>query len=355
MGTAVEAMSKLLEDEHATEVMVDGPERVYIEMWGKLEETDICFADEQAVVDWANGLLTRHGWPPAGEGRPWAEGRLEDGSRMLVVLPPVAVQGPSVIIRKFLSPEMTFDQLLKYGSIDQTMLDFFRVVMQARLNVVVAGGTASGKTTLTNMLTELMPDGERLIAVERTNELHLRQERVVYLEAEAARAIGGDDVEMSTLLQIASRMRPDRIVVGELVGGEVLEMLRLMNTGHEGILTTIHAKSPRDALARIEKMATMAEPSLTLPAIRAEIAEALDLIVQVNRLEDGVRRVVSIVEVQGLRGDHIQLQDLFTWEKMKVMDDGHRFIGHFRPTHVPPSFAPTLAAAGLVFPEGMFF
>ncbi len=350
-----EAIKGLLEDEQVAELMVDGPDQVYVERQGRLEETGICFADEAAVVDWANGLLTRHGWPPAGEGRPWSEGRLGDGSRMLVVLPPVAVQGPSLVIRKFPATEMTFEQLLEYGSLDEAILDFFRVVMQARLNIIVAGGTASGKTTLTNMLTELMPQGERLIAVERTNELRLRHERVVYLEAQAARAVGADEVELSELLQVASRLRPDRMIVGELMGAEALEVLRLMNMGHEGTLTTIHAKSPRDTLARIEKMATMAEPSLTLPVIRAEIAEALDLIVQVNRLEDGSRRVVSIVEVQGLKGDHIQLQDLFTWEKVDAGRQGLRFIGRFRCTHAPPSFVPTLAAAGLEFPEGMFF
>jgi pilus assembly protein CpaF len=266
-----------------------------------------------------------------------------------------------VILRKAFRVPLTFDQLLEYGSINQTILDFLKVVMQPRLNVIVAGGTASGKTTLTNMIVELMPKEERLIAVEWANELRLRNKRVVYLEAQAANpsaplrasASGGGEVEVSELLRVAARMRPDRIIVGELMGAEALEMLRLMNTGHEGMVATIHAKSPRDALARLETMVTVAEPSLTLPVIRAEIAAAIDLIIQATRLEDGSRKVLSVVEVQDLKGDNIVLQELFTWEKTGVGEDG-RFTGIFKATGATPSFAPALAAVGLTFSEGMF-
>jgi pilus assembly protein CpaF len=353
MKGVVEAMAALLEDDSVVEIMVDGPDQVYVERQGRLENTDIHFSSERQVIDWANGLLVSHGWEPVGEKQLWAEGRLRDGSRMLVVVPPVAVKGPSVIIRKFWRGSLTFDQLLEYGSVGQNILDFFRVVMRARLNVIVAGGTASGKTTLTNMLVELAPREERLIAVEHVNELRLRNERVIYLEAEAASASGADRVAVSDLLQVASRMRPDRIIVGELMGAEVLEMLRLMNTGHEGMVATIHAKSPRDMLTRLEKMATMAEPGLTLPVIRAEIAAAIDLIVQIARLEDGSRKVTSVVEVQDLKGDNIVLQELFTWEKTGVGEDG-RFAGVFKATGAAPSFAPALEAAGLTFPAGLF-
>lgn len=353
MKTVTEAMTALLEDDSAIEIMVDGPDQVYVERKGKLEDTDVRFADERQVIDWANGLLVSHGWEPVGEGRLWAEGRLHNGSRMLVVIPPVAVSGPSVIVRRSHSGPLTFEQLFSYGSISPTIVDFLKTVMQARLNVIVAGGTASGKTTLTNMIVELVPEDERLIAVELVNELRLRNERVIYLEAQAAKASGASEVGVSELLQVASRMRPDRIIVGELMGTEVLEVLRLMNTGHDGIVATIHAKSPRDVLARLEKMATMAEPSLTLPVIRADIAAAIDLIIHIGRLEDGSRKVLSVVEVQDLKGDNIVLEELFTWEKTGVGEDG-RFTGIFKATGATPSFTPTLAAMGLTFPEGTF-
>ena len=353
MATTGEKIRALLEDDSIVELMVDGPNQVYVERMGKLEDTGVRFADEQEVIDWANGLLTSHGWEPVGTGRLWADARLHDGSRALVVIPPVAVSGPSVVIRRSHGRPMTFEQLFRYGSLNPAIADFFQVVMQARLNVIVSGGTASGKTTLTNMIVELAAKGERLIAVEERNELRLRNERVIYLEAQAASASGADEVTVTELLRLAAHMRPDRVIVGELMGAEVLEMLRLMNTGLEGMMATIHANTPRDVLARLEKMATMAEPGLTLPAIRTEITQALDLIVQIRRLEDGSRKVMSIVEVQDLKGDNVVLQELFRWEKTGVGEDG-RFTGVFKATGTPPSFAPTLEAQGLTFPERMF-
>jgi pilus assembly protein CpaF len=353
MTKTAEAMTALLEDDSVTEIMVDGPDRVYVERRGKLEDTDVRFAGEQQVIDWANSLLATHGGGPVGEGRPWAEARLRDGSRMLVVVPPVAVSGPNVVIRKFSRLPITFDQLLQWGSLGQNILDFMRVVMQTRLDVLVAGGTAAGKTALTNLIVELMPAEERLVVVERANELNIRHERLVYLEAHWASTDGTGGVDVNDLLWVAARMRPDRIIVGELMGVEVVEMLRLMNTGHEGMVATMHANSPRDALARLETMATMAEPSLTLPVIRGQIAAALDLIIHAGRLEDGSRRVLSVVEVQDLKGDNIVLQELFTWKKTGVGEDG-RFTGVFEATGATPSFAPVLAAAGYTFPEGMF-
>ncbi|MCP4539791.1 MAG: CpaF family protein [Chloroflexi bacterium] len=353
MKAVIEAMTTLLEDDSVVEIMVDGPDQVYIERNGQLEDVDVHFANERQVIDWANGLLVSHGWEPVGEGRLWAEGRLHNKSRILAVIPPVAVSGPSVVIRKSHSGPLTFEQLFSYGSVSPTIVDFIKTVMQARLNVIVAGGTASGKTTLTNMIVELAPAGERLIAVEQVNELRLRNERVIYLEAQAAKASGASAVDVSELLQVAARMRPDRIIVGELMGDEVLQVLRLMNTGLDGMMATIHANSPRDVLARLEKMATMSEPSLTLPVIRAEMAAAIDLIVQIGRLDDGSRKVLSIVEVRDLKGDNVVLEELFAWEKTGVGADG-RFTGIFKATGATPSFAPTLATMGLTFPEGTF-
>jgi pilus assembly protein CpaF len=353
MAKAIEAMTALLEDESVTGIMVDGPDRVYVERGGKLTDVDVRFADGQQVIDWANGLLAAHGWEPVGDGRPWTEGRLADDSRVVVVIPPVAVNGPSVVVHKFSSYPITFDKLLKWGSIGQKVLDFLKVVMQAKLCVLIAGGTGSGKTTMANRIVELVPEEERLVVVERAHELRICHERMVCLEAEAACASGGGEMSQNELLQLAARMRPDRIIVGELMGSEVPEVLRLMNLGWEGMVTTIHANGPRDALNRMETMATVAEPSLTLPAIRAQIAEGLDLIVYQNRLEDGSRRVLSISEVQGIKGDNVVLEELFTWEKSGVGEDG-RFTGTFKATGTVPSFAPALEAAGLTFPEGTF-
>ncbi|MBN1584504.1 MAG: CpaF family protein [Anaerolineae bacterium] len=353
MKTAMEAVTALANDSSVTEIMVDGPERVYVERNGQLEDTGIRFANEREVVAWGNGLLAANDWEPVGEGRFWAEGRLADGSRIVVVIPPVAVNGPTVVIRKFAIYPITFDKLLEWNCINQKMLDFFRVVMQSRLNVLVSGGTNSGKTTLANRLVELMPPDERLVVVENAHEMRIQHERIVYLEAEAASAASDRQIGIKELLRVASHMRPDRLVVGELIGPEVAEVLRLMNLGHTGTLTIIHADSPRDALFRLEAGMTIAEPSLALPAIRTQIASALHLIIQQLQLEDGSRRVVSIVEVQDLKGDNIVLQELFAWQKTGVGENG-RFTGEFKATGAVPSFVPKLAAAGLTFPDGLF-
>jgi pilus assembly protein CpaF len=345
-----------LEDDSVAEIMIDGPDRVYVEREGKLEDVDVCFADERQIVDWANGLLASHGCEPVGEGRPWVEGRLRSGDTVLVVVPPLAVSGPSVVIFKPPPVPLTFDQLLEWGCLSQSILDFFKVVMQAQLSVLIAGGTSSGKTTLTRLVVELVPEDERLVVVGEaglTRFLQIRHERLVCLEAQASVASGAREMDMGELLRLAARMRPDRLVVGELAGAEVLEVLRLANVGYEGMVMTIHAAGPRDALTRLETMATIAEPGLTLPVIRAQIAEGIDLIVYQARLEDGSRRVLSISEVQGIKGDNVVLQELFAWEKTGV-GEGGRFTGVFKATGAVPSFASTLAAAGLTFPEGMF-
>ncbi len=353
MTTAIEATNALLQDDSVTEIMVDGPELVYVERRGKLEGTNIRFANDQQVVDWANGLLASHGWETVGEGRPWAEGRLEYGDRITVVIPPVAVKGPSVTIRKFTRVPLTFEQLLEWNCLSQNILDFFKIVMQGRVSILVSGGTASGKTTMANLMIGLIPQDKRLIAAETVHEFRIDHQRLVYLEAEAAHMSGGDEVDMQQILHLVSRMRPDWLIVSELRGPEVVEVFELMNLGHESMLTLIHANSPRDALTRIEAMTTVAQPSLGLPAIRHKIANGLDLIVQQNQIEDGSRRVLSVTEVQGLKGDNIVLQELFAWEKTGVSESG-RFTGVFKPTGAVPSFAPALQAGGLTFPKGMF-
>lgn len=353
MKTAGKAIRALMDDDSVSEIMIDGPHDIYVERGGKLEDTDICFEGDQQVIDWANGLLASNGWETVGEGRPWANGRLDTGDRVAVVIPPVAVTGPSVTIRKFPRVPLTLEKLIEFGSISLDLLAFFEVVMKARMSIIIAGGTSSGKTTLTNLLLGLAPPEERMIAVETIHEFQIQRERVIYLESEAARQSGGAEIEFRELLKLVTTMRPDRLVIGELRGPEVIEVFDLMNLGHEAIVAPIHATSPRDALTRIEMMATVAEPGLTLTDIRRKIAGGLDLIVQHNRLEDGRRKVVSIVEVQGLKGDSIVLEELFRWEKTGVAEDG-RLLGKHVATGVVPSFAAALAADGLSFPEGLF-
>ena len=351
MSAINKAFKALFEDNSITEIMVDGPDQVYVEREGKLEDVDVHFADEQAVVLWANDLLSANGKEPVGKGRPWAMERFSDGTYVTVVVAPVAVSGPSVTIKKTTPAPFGFDELIQWGCLSQSMLDFFKVVMQANVSMIVSGGTSSGKTTLAGFIVGLAPPSQRIVAVgygEIGRFFRPESRRTVTLEA-------GQDGEPSVrdLLHLARHMRPDRIVYCELDGEESVDVLRLMTTGHDGLIATIHAESARDALRRLETMVTAAEPGLTLPAIRTQIAQGVNLIVQQNRLEDGTRKVVSISEVQGLKGDSIVLQDLFRWVKTGVDENG-RVTGVHRATGAVPSFVPRLAGYRLVFPEGMF-
>lgn len=355
MATIIEIIQSLIEDEHVAEIMVDGPDRVYVERSGKLEDITAAFAGEKEIIDWANGLLKASGLAPISPGQPWVESRLRDGNFLVVVTPPVAVGGPNVILHKYMRPLLTFDQLLKFEALSAPMLDFLHAVMSARLNILVAGGTASGKTTLTRLLVDLVPEDERLVVAGQESMLQimrLKHRHVVCLESVAETAAMGGSPSMGELLHLAGHLRPDRIIAGELTGPEVKEAIDLMNTGHAGMVITLHASSPRAALVRLEMLMTPAEPGLPLPAIRSQISEALDLVVYQSRLEDGSRKIISIAQVQGLKGDNILLQELFTWEKTGITEDGG-VLGRFKTTGVTPSFD-TGRSAGLVFPEGMF-
>jgi pilus assembly protein CpaF len=353
METIDQAMDALLSDDDVSEVLVDGAESVYVERNGALRDTEIRFADDAQVIDWANDLLIEQGWEPVGPQHPWATARLANGDRITVVIPPVAVDGPSVTIRKFPRVPLTLEQLLAWGCLSEQILSFLRIVMQAELSILVSGGTSSGKTTLANLLLGLIPPQTRLVAVERRHEMRIDHPRVVYLEAEAGRASGMEPIDLCELLHVATCMRPDRIVIGELRGPEAWDLLELADIGHEGLIATIHARTPRDALARVEIMSSLAEPSLALPAIRAKMATGLDLIVQQNRIEDGTRKIVSIAEVQGLKGDSVVLAELFAWERTGMGEDGH-YTGRFVATGVTPSFVPALEAEGLRFADGTF-
>jgi len=353
MNTHEEAwMVELLQDDSITEIMADGAERVYVERRGRLEDVDARFASDQAVVDWANRLLAASGHAPLSAGRPMVEGRLRDGCYLLGVIPPVAVERPHLVILKNWKSEITLDLLLQYGSLSPAMVEFFRIVMRARLNIVVAGGTASGKTTLARVLAELIPPDERVILVGQgafpQRIMRLERAHLVCLESPG----GGGPPSVSELLRLASRMRPDRLICGDVTGEETKEAVNLMNDGHDGTLLTLHASSPREAIARLENQISLAEAGLALPAVRAQLAEALDLVVAANRMEDGSRRITSVAQVAGLKGDHIVLEEIFSWRKTGVEADG-RLTGAFDAAGHAPRFQSD-RAAGLTFPPGLF-
>jgi pilus assembly protein CpaF len=351
MTSVNEAIQALLEDDSITEIMIDGPDQVYVERDGELEDVDVRFADEQAIVQWANDQLSANGKEPVGKGRPWAMERFPGGTYVTVVVAPVAITGPSVTIKKTTPAPFGFTELIQWGCLSQSMLDFFKVVMQARVSMIISGGTSSGKTTLAGFIAKLAPPSQRIIAVgygELGRFIRPEGRRMILLEAGQ-----GGEPNVRDLLNLARHMRPDRIFYAELEGEDAVDVLGLMTGGHDGLIATIHAESARDALHRLETMVTAAEPGLALPAIRAQIAEGVHLIVQQNQLEDGTRKVVSISEVQGLKGDSIVLQDLFRWVKTGVDENG-RLTGVHRATGAVPSFIPRLAVEKLVFPEGTF-
>lgn len=354
MQSAMEFISSLLADDSVTEIMVDGMERVYMERKGRLEDLPARFESEQEIIDWANSLLNACGSVPVSAAHPCVEARLPDGSYLVVVIPPVSIRGPSLTLSKPMPALLTFEEIIRYGSLSAPMLEFFRLVMRAQLNILVAGGTASGKTTLTRMLADLIPEDERLVVVGQDFMLGIlrpKHRHLVCLETVAASAAAGAPPSASELLLLASHMRPDRIITGEFCGAEVKQAIHLMNNGHTGMLSTLHANSARDALFRLEVLMTLAEPGVPLPAIRTQIADALDLLVYAARLEDGSRKVLHVAQVQGMKGDHILLQDVFTWERTGMSEDG-RLLGEFRAAQTAPVFDPTKFT--LQFPAGMF-
>jgi pilus assembly protein CpaF len=276
---------------------------------------------------------------------PTVDARLPDGSRVNAVVRPVAIDGPSITIRKFRKDKLTVDQLIQYGSITQGMADFLRACVLARFNVVISGGTGSGKTTLLNVLSGFIPENERIITIEDAAELQLQQEHVMRMETKTPNVDGVGGVSIRDLVRNSLRMRPDRIIVGEVRGGEALDMLQAMNTGHDGSLTTVHANTPRDALSRIETLVLMAGMDLPLKVVRQQISSAIDLIVQQTRLKDGQRKITSITEVAGMEGDLVVLTDIFKFEQTGVSDEG-KVLGELKPTGIRPNFTPRLETSG---------
>lgn len=343
----------LLKDDSVSEVMVNCANQVYVERKGKLVLTDVRFRDDAHVMQVIEKIVAPLG-RRIDESSPMVDARLPDGSRVNAIIPPLALRGPSITIRKFAKDPLQVEDLINFGTLTQEMAEFLRACVEGKLNIVVSGGTGSGKTTTLNILSSFIPDDERIITIEDAAELQLRQEHVVKLETRPANIEGKGAIGMRDLVKNSLRMRPDRIVVGEVRSGEALDMLQAMNTGHDGSLTTGHANSPRDMISRLETMVLMAGLDLPVKAIREQIASAVDLVLQQTRLQDGSRRITHLTEVQGMEGEVITLQDIFIFEQ-KGKDENQKIIGKFKPTGIRPKFMEKLAANGIVLPNEIFW
>ena len=342
----------LLKDSSVTEVMVNGPDSIYIERKGRLQKTDVRFRNNEHLMHIIDRIVTAVG-RRVDESSPMVDARLADGSRVNVIIPPLSLIGPCVTIRKFSKDVLTVDKMIEFGSFDQRMAEFLEDCVKGRLNIVVSGGTGSGKTTLLNVLSSYVPATERIVTLEDSAELQLKQDHVVTLETRPPNIEGEGEVTMRDLVRNALRMRPDRIIVGECRTGEALDMLQAMNTGHAGSMTTAHANSARDALSRLETMVLMSGMELPLRAIRSQIASAVDIIVQIARLRDGSRKIINIAEVTGMEGDIITLQDLFRFENHGLDSDG-RITGEFLTSGLRPMCTEKLAMNGVVLPPDLF-
>jgi pilus assembly protein CpaF len=337
-------LEPLIKDESVSEIMVNGPQQVWVERNGHMIESGVTFQGEEHVMRIAQRIVAPLGrridqkWP-------MVDARLPDGSRVNIIAPPCALQGTTITVRKFFKTPLTVNKLVEFGTISSKMADFLRACVVGRLNMVVSGGTGSGKTTFLNVLSSFIPEGERIVTIEDSAELKLNQRHVVSLEARPADVDGTGAVTIRHLVTNALRMRPERIVVGEVRGGEALDMLQAMNTGHDGSLTTLHANTPRDTLSRLETMVLMAGMDLPVRVIREQIASAIDLIVQEARLRDGSRKVVYITEVQGMEGDTIVLQDIFRWREYGNDENG-KVKGALLPTGLIPKFVSRLEDHG---------
>jgi pilus assembly protein CpaF len=338
-------LQPLLKDPEVTEVMVNGPKKVYVEKKGQLQKSSVVFDDDNHVLQIIDRIILPLGRHVDADS-PTVDARLPDGSRVNAVIRPVAIDGPSITIRKFSKERLGINSLIEFGSITEKMAEFLRACVLAHLNVIISGGTGSGKTTLLNVLSSYIPENERIITIEDAAELQLQQDHVLRMETKPENVEGRGAVTIRDLVRNSLRMRPDRIVVGEVRGGEALDMLQAMNTGHDGSLTTIHSNSPRDAIARLETLVLMAGMDLPLKVVRQQIASAVDLIVQQTRLKDGARKVTAITEVAGMEGDTVVLTDIFKFEQTGVTTDG-KVLGDLKPTGIRPLFSPRLEAAGL--------
>ncbi len=344
-------LQPLLEDETITEVMVNGAKNIYIERKGKLHRVPVTFENNEHVMRIIDRIVAPLG-RRIDEASPYVDARLPDGSRVNAVIPPISLVGPVLTIRKFAKNPITLEQLIQFGTITPEALQFLKACVESRLNIVISGGTGSGKTTLLNILSSFIPADERIVTVENAAELQLRQEHVVTLESRPPNIEGRGEVTIRQLVINCLRMRPDRIIVGEIRDEAALDMLQAMNTGHDGSMTTLHSNSPRDTLARLETMVMMAGMELPVRAIREQVASAIDLVVHQERLRDGTRKVVFITEISGMEGDVITMTDLFSFEQTGI-EDG-RIIGRLRATGLRPKFMDKIEAAGIHLPPSIF-
>ncbi|MBX3062555.1 MAG: CpaF family protein [Anaerolineae bacterium] len=344
-------LETLLADETISEIMVNGPKNVYVEQKGRLSRSNVVFENEDHVLRVLDRIVAPLG-RRIDESSPMVDARLPDGSRVNAIIRPLALCGPTITIRKFSKKPLTVEDMIRFGSFTAEIAEFMRACVIGRLNVVVSGGTGSGKTTLLNVLSGFIPNDERIVTIENAAELQLRQEHVVTLETRSANIEGKGEITIRDLVINSLRMRPDRIVVGECRGGESLDMLQAMNTGHDGSMTTAHANTPRDCLARLETMCLMAGMDLPVRAIREQVSSALDVIVQIERLRDGSRKVVKISEVQGMEGDIITMSEIFEYEQTGF--EAGKVIGRIRPTGLRPKFIDRIEAAGIHLPPSVF-
>ena len=344
-------LQPLLEDDAITEVMVNGAKNIYVEKSGKIYRIPFTFESDDHVMRIIDRIVAPLG-RRIDESSPYVDARLPDGSRVNAVIPPISLVGPVITIRKFYKNPITLEQLIEFGTLTPESLQFLKSCVEARLNVVISGGTGSGKTTLLNILSQFIPNDERIITIENAAELQLRQEHVVTLESRPPNIEGRGEVTIRQLVINALRMRPDRIIVGEIRDEAALDMLQAMNTGHDGSMTTAHSNSPRDTLARIETMALMAGMDLPVRAIREQVASAINLIVHQERMRDGSRKVVNVTEVSGMEGDIITMTDVFLFEQSGY-EDG-RVVGRLRPTGLRPKFIDQIEAAGIHLPASIF-
>ncbi|RJP49548.1 MAG: CpaF family protein [Anaerolineaceae bacterium] len=334
----------LLDDPDVSEIMVNGPKKVFIEKKGQLTKSNVIFDDDDHVLRIIDRIIL-----PLGRRVDWdsptVDARLPDGSRVNAVVRPVSIDGPSITIRKFRKDKLQVEELVNFGSLTRQMADFLEACVRARFNIVVSGGTGSGKTTLLNVLSGFIPESERIVTIEDAAELQLQQDHVMRMETKAPNSDGLHGVSIRELVRNSLRMRPDRIVVGEVRGGEALDMLQAMNTGHDGSLTTVHSNSPRDALSRLETLVLMAGMDLPLKVVRQQISSAVDVIVQQTRLKDGQRKVTAVTEVAGMEGDVVVLTDIFKFNQTGTLEDG-KVLGELNATGIRPIFTPRLEAAG---------
>ncbi|MDZ7673579.1 MAG: CpaF family protein [Acidimicrobiales bacterium] len=339
-------IDRLLKDESITEVMVNGPDQVFVEQEGRIVQSDATFVDSthlRRIIDKIVGQVGRR----IDEATPMVDARLPDGSRVNAVVNPLSIGGPFLTIRKFATDPFQVDDLIRFGTLNAASARFLQACIVGRLNVIVSGGTGTGKTTTLNVLSSFIPTDERIVTVEDAKELQLHQEHVLPMEARPPNIEGKGAITIRDLVRNSLRMRPDRVVVGECRGGEALDMLQAMNTGHDGSLTTIHSNGPRDTLSRIETMTLMAGYDLPVRAIREQMASAIDLVVHLTRLRDGTRRITHITEVQGMEGDVITLQDIFLFDYGMGVDEHGKFQGHLKATGVRPKFTEKLADNGI--------